>query len=337
MAKYLLLILTVGSMVMMSSCSDSDDDDDTNGNWVKLSDYEGNTRTGAVSFTIGEFAYVGLGTDGDDYLKDFWRYDQSRNFWEEMASFPGEGRISAVAFSADGKGYVGTGFNEDLETEELGDFWSYDPNTNSWTEVAPFGGSARYSAVSFSINDEGYVGTGFDGNYLKDFWKYDPASNSWEQVVSLFGSKRESALAFVIDGVAYVGTGRNNGSLLYDFWSYRPGTDEWVDLSIDDDDDDSYDQFNAAMARYDAVAFVMDGMAYISTGINDSYLSSVYSFDPSSNVWLDEYTGFEGTSRGGAVSFTINEQGYITTGRSSAQRHDDIWSFQPLDEYDQFD
>lgn len=332
-----LLIGLLGSVSFLLACNEGTDDDDSDGNWVKLSDFEGNTRSGAVSFTIGDFAFVGLGSDGDDYLNDFWRYDPSRNFWQEMAPFPGEGRIASVGFSIGAKGYVGTGFNEDLEIEELKDFWEYDSETNTWTQLSDFGGSARYSSVAFTLSGSGYVGTGYDGSYLKDFWKYDPSADEWAQTVSLFGSKRESAIAFVIDDVAYVGSGRNNGQFIFDFWSFSPETDSWNDLSIEDSDDDSYDEFNDAMGRYDAVAFVMDGIAYISTGLTDSYTSATFSYDPVRNRWDDEWTSFEGTSRASAVSFTINNQGYVVTGRSASQRHDDIWVFDPFEEFDEFD
>ncbi|MEO9871942.1 Kelch repeat-containing protein [Ekhidna sp.] len=336
--KKIILLFISSLMIGLISCTpDDSDDSDEDGNWVKLSDYEGDTRTGAVSFVIDGLAYVGLGSDGDDYLQDFWRYDAGRNFWEEVAPFPGVGRISAVAFSTGGKGYVGTGFNDELETEELADFWEYDPNSNAWTEVASFEGTARYSAVAFSLNGQGYVGTGFDGSFLKDFWRYDPATDTWTQSLSLFGSKRESAFAFVLDGKAFVGSGLNNNQFLYDFWAYDPEADTWLDFSIEDDDNDYFDEFIDAMERFDAVAFVMDDIAYITTGENGSYLSDVISFDPFSQIWDEDYTEFEGRARGGAISFVIDGQGYVTTGRSASQRHDDIWAWRPNEEYEEFD
>ena len=336
MNKYILGLLSTLFLTLLS-CTSDDDDDDDNGNWVKLSDYEGDTRTGAVSFVIDGFAYVGLGSDGDDYLTDFWRYDATRNFWEETAPFPGVGRVSAVAFSANGEGYVGTGFNDDLEVEELGDFWKYNPSSDQWEEIAPFGGTPRYSAVAFTLNNQGYVGTGYDGSYLKDFWRYNPESDSWSQSLSLFGSKRESAFAFVYDDLAFVGSGLNNNQFLYDFWAFDPDADTWLDFSIEDDDDDYFDEFIDAMERHDAVAFVMDDIAYVATGQGNTFLSDIISFDPIANVWDEDYTPFEGQARGGAVSFVIDGQGYITSGRSGTTRHDDIWVWKPNEEYEEFD
>lgn len=38
-----------------------------------------------------------------------------------------------------------------------------------WSQIANFGGVAREGAVSFCIDDFGYVGTGYDGtNYKND-------------------------------------------------------------------------------------------------------------------------------------------------------------------------
>ncbi|MDW3191549.1 MAG: galactose oxidase [Cytophagales bacterium] len=336
MNKYILMLVSV-MLLGISACTESTEDTDEDGNWVKLSDYEGDTRTGAVSFVIGEEAYVGLGSDGEDYLTDFWKYDASRNFWQEIAPFPGVGRISAVAFSADGKGYVGTGYNDDLAQEEMADFWMYDPDADTWTEIAPFAGSARYSAVAFSLNGLGYVGTGYDGSYLKDFYRYNPASDTWEQSISLFGSKRESAFAFVVGSRAYVGSGVNNDQFLYDFWAFDPESDQWIDFSIEDDDDDFFDEYVDAMERFDATAFVMDDIAYIATGTGTSFQRDIISFDPQTEIWDEDFTSFEGLARGGAVSFVINGRGFITTGRSATTRHDDIWEWKPGEEYEEFD
>lgn len=331
---FMLCLLCV-CLLCVSACDESTETSEF-GNWVKQSDFEGVTRSSAISFSIDGYAYVGLGTNGDDYLTDFWRYDPSKNFWQEMASFPGVGRTATVSFSLGGKGYLGTGYNDELDTRELDDFWEYDPIADAWTQKADFPGSKRYSAVGFALSGNGYIGTGYDGNYLKDFWKYDPSTNSWTQAVSLYGSKRESATAFVIADRAYIATGRNNGSYLYDFWAFDPTTEGWTELAKYDEDDD-YDIYISAISRYNCVSFVVDGLGYLANGISDSYSSSIYSYDPVNNVWEDNITSFEGSSRSSAVAFVVSNVAYIATGRNSSQHFDDIWRFDPYAEYDEYD
>ena len=44
--------------------------------------------------------------------------------------------------------------------------------TNTWTQKADLGGTARRGAVGFSTGSKGYIGTAW--NITKDFWEYDP-------------------------------------------------------------------------------------------------------------------------------------------------------------------
>ena len=314
--------------IVVSSCSKTSvTDSDLVGNWKRSSEFEGVGRTEAVVFIIGDKAYIGGGYDGTDRLNDFWEFNYTTGTWIPKASFPGIARNSAVAFSVNGKGYVGTGYDG---TNKLKDFWEYNPSTDSWTQIANFGGSARYGAVAFSIGDKGYVTTGYDGNYLKDLWSYEPATNTWQQLSSLTGSKRTDAVAFVHNNQAYVVTGINNGSFLNDFWMYDPGTDTWTekrkitDVSSEDFDDD-YDSY---ITRSNASVFVMDNKAYLFNGNRSGVINSTWAYDIANDLWKEK-TGFEGTAREGAVAFTLNNRGFMTTGANSSTRFDDLWEFFP--------
>lgn len=325
----LLSVVVLG----LNSCG-GDDSTDLVGNWIEQSDFEGVARSDAASFTIGDIAYVGTGYDGDERINDFWAYDATRNSWTQVAEFPGEARNAAVGFSIDGKGYVGTGYNGDVR---LGDFWQYDPGTNAWTQKADFGGSARYGAVAFAIGNLGYVGTGYDGNYLKDFWAYDPSSNTWAQKNSFGGSKRRDAVGFVIDGKGYICTGINNGNYEKEFYMYDPSSDSWTaKRKIADVSDESFDD-DYTIVRSNAVAFVLNGKAYVATGTMSSLKTDVWEYTPSTDLWTDK-TSFEGSSRTDAVSFTTESgRAYITTGKSTSYQFDDIWEFKPNDDYNKED
>ena len=93
--------------------------DDTWGDWSRSFSFGGFPRTGAVTFTIDDVVYVGLGFNilldqQDKTLTDFWMYKD--RIWTQIADFPGGGRYGAVAFVVDGKAYVGTGYRPDQKT-----------------------------------------------------------------------------------------------------------------------------------------------------------------------------------------------------------------------------
>jgi len=71
--------------------------------------FNGAARDGAVSFTIGDVVYVGLGFNSNGTLKDFWKYSKEDDAWTQIADFAGDARTNAVAFTLNGKGYVGLG------------------------------------------------------------------------------------------------------------------------------------------------------------------------------------------------------------------------------------
>jgi|WetSurSiteA1Bulk_404760.scaffolds.fasta_scaffold02176_2 N-acetylneuraminic acid mutarotase len=336
--RYLLLGLFLISMVSFLSNCGGNDPEDLIGNWIKQSDFFGDARGDAVAFTIGNYAYVGTGYDGEDRRSDFFQYDAERNNWKQVADFGGKPRQGAVAFAAAGKGYVGTGWDG---LKKYSDFWIYDPIDNTWdTLAAEFEGAERieprYAAVAFSIEDIGYIGTGFSGNALMDLWAYNPATNTWSPKTN-YQSKVYDAVAFAINGKGYICTGWNNNTYSKDFFSYDPGTDSWTALrKIGNVSDESYDD-GYTIIRKKGVAFVIDGKAYVATGDMGNQKNDVWEYTPSTDLWTTR-TNFEGATRVDAVAFsTADGRGFVTTGLSSSTPFDDIWEFKPLDTYNEED
>ncbi|WP_066631889.1 Kelch repeat-containing protein [Labilibacter marinus] len=336
MTKYSLIITLALFITSLSftGCS-SDDDEDYLGNWVRMADFDGIPRTEGVCFTIDNKAYIGTGYDIDnkERLTDFWVYDAEKDFWKQVASLPGLGRNGAIAFSSSTKGYVGTGYDGD---NKLKDMYEYDPIDNAWMQKNDFPGTARYSATAFYVDGKGYMGTGYDNNYLKDFWSYDVDADSWTQITSMGGSKRRDAMNFVLNGEAYVLTGLNNGAYLDDMYKYDTAEDKWIELGrISDYEDDSYDD-DYTIARYKGVTFVMDGKAYVATGINGANNQETWEYEPATDRWTRK-TDFEGTARSGAVGFSLNNIGYVATGGNGSYSFDDVWKLNPSEEYENKD
>ncbi|MEP7265586.1 MAG: hypothetical protein ABI772_13855, partial [Bacteroidota bacterium] len=129
-----------------------------------------------------------------------------QGLWSVKTSFPGTTREVATGFSVGGKGYIGLGRSPGQDIRE--DFWQYDVQNDTWTQVANYGGGVRYGAASFVINDTAYVGTGWDVSAQhNDFWKYDAGQNIWIQVADYIGNPSYSNVGVALNGKGYVGIG----------------------------------------------------------------------------------------------------------------------------------
>ena len=298
------------------------------GAWVTKNDFAGSARSRAVSFSIGNYAYVGTGYDGNQQLQDFRRYDPAADTWTQIADFPGGSRENAVAFSIGGKGYVGTGSSGPYNaTVYHRDFWRYDPATDTWIQVADFGGVARTSAVVFVIDSKAYVGIGTNGNYQKDLWEYDPTADTWTKKADFAGESRTGGVAFAINNTGYVGAGLyyNNGSphITNDLFAYDPTTNAWSEKIFG----------HLYLSRQHGQSFVLDGKAYLATGGgSDKFVS----YDPQSNTlsFEDAANTIQSSNRTSAIAFTVNGQAYLGTGYhyevfAGGNFKKDLWTYQP--------
>lgn len=191
-----------------------------------------------------------------------------------------------------------------------------------WTQKVDFGGVSRMYAVSFSIGNKIYIGTGIDNanNLYNDFWEYDIINNTWTQKTNFGGPARWSAVGFSIGSKGYIGVGRGTGSTYFnDFWEYDPSNDTWTQKA----------NFGGGARMY-ATGFSIGTKGYIGTGWNGSSMyNDFWEWDQSNNTWTQK-ANFGGSQRQGAVGFSINSKGYIGTGTdNSFARKKDFWEYNP--------
>lgn len=233
------------------------------------------------------------------------------NWVQTGSEISGTARGSAVCFQIGNVAYVGTGANTQKteEKERFRDFYKCEVTGNDitvdelyyrrygsvnvpiawsarWDRTAigvtsmPDAAPARNGAVAFSLNGKGYVGLGYDGiRYLKDFWEYDPE-----------GTPNPADYPSLSDSIKALFSKTGSWRRIADY----PG--------------DS--------CRY-AVAFVIDGNAYVGTGedYDYNYLSDFYKLDGTTLKWTPIKS--IGNSRSQATAFSYKGKGYVFGGVSS--------------------
>ena len=244
--------------------------------------------------------------------------------WQQKADFGGTARHRTTSLSIGNKGYMGLGHYNGAGINVLfGDWWEYDPSTNTWTQKADYLGGPCYHATGFTINNLGYVGTGRTsavGSILvQDFYKYDAVTNIWSQITSFPGSARRGAVSFVLNNNAYVGTGETNSTETNTFYRYTPSTDTWIPIA------------SIPTARTSAIAFSLGLYGYVGTGSTPSgSTNDFWQYNSATNQWIQKAD--VGTiNRQEAVGFGVNDYGYVGTGVDfeGGNNYSDIWEYQP--------
>jgi hypothetical protein len=192
----------------------------------------------------------------------------------------------------------------------------------SWVQKANIGGGGRFNAVSFSIGNKGYVGTGYiyPGPQAKnDFWEYDPATDVWTQKANVGGDARKDAVGFSIGNKGYIGTGYGYPVARNDFWEYNPATNVWTQKA----------NFGGG-GRYSTVGFSIGSKGYVGTGYtNNEPLNDFWEYNPITDVWTQK-ASIGSFGRFDAVGFSVGGKGYIGAGDNYVTVYlGDFWEYNP--------
>ena len=158
--------------------------------WTQIATYPGVVRHHPYQFSIGDYHYAGFG-HGASIYDDWNRYDSATDTWTPMADLPGEPRVAGTQFAYNGKGYALSGDGQDHRSMETGEFWEYDPELDSWTELEAHPGTSRWAPASFILNDEVYIINGLtevpDLGYVEvdEVYKYALKSPSSTTAIEL--------------------------------------------------------------------------------------------------------------------------------------------------------
>ena len=246
--------------------------------------------------------------------------------WIRKNDLPASGRIFASGFTIADKGYIGNGFVFDGNGAgpNLNDWWQYDAATDQWTRKADYPGGKIANAVSFVVNNIGYVGTGWDEarQRKKDFWAYDPAQDQWTRKADFPGPARIDAVGFGVGGKAYAGTGDaivgSTRVKLKDWWEYNVATDQWTQKA----------DFPGLAIEY-TTGFVIQDKLYMGLGlaVSGGAVAEWWVYDPSTDQWTRK-ANFPGTAYKNTFTnctFVIANKGYVLRYNERAN----FWQYDP--------
>ena len=208
--------------------------------WTQKANFGGGVRTFGLAFSIGGKGYVGMGYSdtSSQHKKDMWEYDPTLDRWTQLHDFPGIGVDEYALFNIDGQEYVGCGVHDTLsQFFSLGDFWRYDPLSDTWTQLANIspdtlnGRALAASNFNFSIGGKGYIYALYDSvnnliighNYISSyFYEYNPVSDTWVKKDSFPDNMIFGSACFSIGNKGYAGIGSPSSDYhcVNDFWVY---------------------------------------------------------------------------------------------------------------------
>lgn len=288
--------------------------------WFQVDSMNGPGKSVANAFVLNNEGYVVGGLTEQDFTRKMYSFNPDQNDWDDELSWGGEdgngqNRGSSTSFVINNKVYIGLGQGNSALYYK--DWWTYDPITETWTQLSDFMGTARHGAVGFTLNQIGYLGTGQDVNGLcNDFFKYNPSNNTWAQLTDFNGSARKYAIGVTMGAEAYIGFG-DDGTYKNDLWKYDVFTDEWIQKA-------SF----PGVGRSGATAWSIFPSLYVACGETalGTSLNDVWEYNFWSNSWIQR-ASIPGPIRKHPVSFVIHNIAYVGAGYSNGTFLDDFYGY----------
>jgi hypothetical protein len=177
--------------------------------WTRKTNFPGERRDGATSFSIGNNIFVGIGSDyyAGKFFHDFYKYDPVLNNWTRISDLDKDSpfmRAKASTFTIGNTAYLTCG----ATNTGMFDAWKYSNSTDQWVRIADFPDARSYTSA-FTLNGKGYVANGTPVGDLdkKNCWEYDPLTNVWQPFYDVGHFGRYDGFSFSINGTAFVGGG----------------------------------------------------------------------------------------------------------------------------------
>jgi N-acetylneuraminic acid mutarotase/predicted phosphodiesterase len=281
-----------------------------------------------------------------------WSYEHNTNTWTNMSPSvsPPVRSTTEIVYDVESDIIVLFGgyakLYEDPGSRYYNDTWTYDVNTNTWTEMVPaVAPDARrgHSMTYDSKSDRIILFGGYNGTHrLNDTWTYDYNSNTWSKMSpiespagrqdSVLVYDEESELSVLFGGLWNYGFA---GSTFHynDTWVYNSTSDTWYEMSPSYWPASEYnlgevgDAFSRMTAIYDSSAdkLIMFGGYWRIVELCNVY-DETWTYDYNTNTWFEMNTHNKPSGRfWTGLAFDSESNHTILFGGSN---YYDTWTYQ---------
>ncbi|MEQ1732098.1 MAG: kelch repeat-containing protein [Bacteroidia bacterium] len=221
----------------------------------------GKERQYATSFAHNNYGYV-LGGVGNTVLNDFWQYNPTTNAWLQLPNFPDSAIQGMSSFILNNKVYVVGGKRASNHITNA--VWEYDFSTSTWTQKNNMPNNGMWRGAAFSIDSTAYICFGINNNnaYNTAMYSYTSTNDTWHKINTAPLPPRKYVSTVVINGKALLYGGQDSLNIFSnDLLSYNPTDSSFATHAG-----------IPTIARKGAVAFALNNILYLSTGINTNYV-----------------------------------------------------------------
>jgi N-acetylneuraminic acid mutarotase/fibronectin type 3 domain-containing protein len=265
------------------------------------------------------------GTDVSPF-DDTWSYDFESNAWTPLdpATRPAARYRHIMAYDSDSDRVVLFGGSDEIV--DLGDTWSYDFNTNTWTNQNPAVGPAprSYPAAAYDSRSDRLILFGGTGaSVLDDTWSYDLNSNAWTAMAPATRPAARSYPAMAYDAqsdriILFGGT--SGSSDLGDTWAYDLDMDAWTDMNP------ATRPF--ARSRHSAAYDAGSDRIVLFGGLGPDPLGDTWAYDVDTSRWSNPDPGSPPPARSdSAMAYDSRSDRMILFGGSGTVLLNDTWTY----------
>ncbi|MFW9796322.1 MAG: kelch repeat-containing protein [Candidatus Thorarchaeota archaeon] len=241
-----------------------------------------------------EEEYLATGVWGDN---ETWVYDFNTNTWTNMSPSTGPSKRCLMNMVYDEESDIiilfgGVARSDSGPVKIFGDTWTYDVNTNVWTNVTPATSPSKrlvYGMTYDSNSDLVILFGGYDGtDNLNDLWTFDYNSNTWTEMSPPTSPEPRNAAAITYDEesdlcVLFGGYTFTYPYELADTWVYNVSADTWTEMSPSSHPS-KRSEMQAVYNPYVDRVIMFGGWAY------DIVYDETWSYDYNNNTWVETNT-----------------------------------------------